>query len=200
MSVGALPTVQTPAQVVLRSGQPTRVSLSHSLKRQARTRGAQRWAMRLSYAPMQRAVFMQFFAFLMGQRGQADTFTVKLPGHNTPQGTWLGAAVVDGASQTGRLLNLRGLTASQAAAVKAGDLFTIAGQTKVYMATADAASDGAGKAAVTIEPALQVSPPDAAAVTSSNVAFTVALASDNLDTNLTPGIFYSLEIDLVEVY
>jgi hypothetical protein len=98
------------------------------------------------------------------------------------------------------VLNLRGLTASQAAAVKAGDILTIAGQTKVYMATADAASNASGLAMVAIEPALQVSPPDGAAITATNVAFTVALASDNLDTNLAPGIYYSLDIDMVEVF
>ncbi len=200
MSGGMLPSVQTPAQVVLRSVQPTRVSSAHSLHRQARTRGAQRWGMQLTWAPMRRAVFMQFFAFLMAQRGQADTFTTQLPGHNTPQGTWSGTPVVNGAGQTGRVINLRGLTASQAAAAKAGDILTLAGQTKVYMVTADAASDAGGLAAVAIEPALLASPADGAAVTTSNVQFTVALASDNLDTNLTPGIFYSLVVDLVEVF
>lgn len=198
--MAALPTVRAPAQVSLRSMQPTRVSVAHSLKRQARTTGSQRWGLRFSYAPLKRAEFAVLHSFLLAVRGQADTFTVTLPGSGTPQGTWLGMPVVNGASQTGRVLNLRGLTASQAAAVKAGDILTIAGQTKVYMATADAASNASGLATVAIEPALQVSPPDGAAITATNVAFTVALASDNLDTNLAPGIYYSLDIDMVEVF
>ena len=200
MSGGSFPTIKAPSQVVLRSVQPTRVSVSHSLKRQARSRGGQRWGMQLTWAPMPRATFMQFFAFLIAQRGQADTFTIRLTGHTAPQGTWSGAPVVSGAGQTGRVINLRGLSASQAAAAKAGDILTFAGQTKVYIVTADAASNSAGLAAVTIEPALQASPLDGAGVTSSNVLFTVALASDSLDSNLAPGAIYSLAIDLVEVF
>lgn len=197
---GALPTALLPTKVTLRPLQPTRVSSAHSLKRQARTRGAQRWAISMSWQNMPKAIFMQFFAFLMAQRGQADTFTTVLPGSTTPQGTWAGAPVVNGASQTGRLVNVRGLTASQSSAAKAGDLVTFAGQTKVYMVTVDAASDGTGLAALTIEPALQASPLDSAVVTSSNVVFTVARASDSMESNLTPGMFYSLDLDMVEVF
>lgn len=197
---GALPTVQLPAQATLRSIQPTRVSVGHSLKRQARTRGAQRWAISFSWSPMKRAVFAQFQAFLLSQRGQADTFTTTVPGYTTPQGTWAGAPVVNGAGQTGRTVNLRNLTASQAAAAKAGDVLRFAGHTKVYMVTADAASNGAGLAAVTIEPALIAAIADGEALTTTNVPFTVALASDSLDTNISSGFFFSLDIDLVEVF
>lgn len=196
--MAALPTIRLPAQVSLRSIQPTKVSVAHSLKSQARTTGSQQWALRFGYSALKRAEHAVLYPFLLAKRGQADTFTVTLPGSATPQGTWAGSPVVNGASQSGRVVNLRGLTASQATAAKAGDILTIAGQTKVYMVTADAASDGAGLAAVTIEPALQAAPIDGAVITSSNVVFTVALVSDNIDTTLTPGIYYSLEIDMIE--
>jgi hypothetical protein len=200
MSGGALPLGTLPSAVTLRSMQPTRVSSAHSLKRQARTRGAQRWGMRFSWTVLNRATLAALHAFLFAQRGQADTFTTTLPGHTTPQGTWLGSPVVNGAGQTGRVVALRGLTASQAAAAKAGDFLKFAGHTKVYMVTADAASDGSGLASVSIEPALIATLADGEALTTSNVPFTVALASDSLDSSLSPGGFYSLDIDLVEVF
>lgn len=200
MSGGALPTVQLPASATLTSVQPTRTSVSHSLRRQARTSGVQRWAISLGWTPMRRSVFMQFYAFLLGQRGQADTFTCTLAGHTAPQGTWSGTPVVSGASQTGRSVVLGGFTASQTGVAKAGDLFKFAGHTKVYMVTADASSNGSGVATLSMEPALLVSPSSGEALVSSNVPFTVALTSDNLDMALSPGMLSPLAISVVEVY
>ena len=198
--MSALPTIINPTSVTLSAVQPTRISVSHSLKRQARSSNAHRWTLKFSYTLLPRAYLTQFYAFLLNLRGQADTFTTVLPGHTAPQGSWAGSAVVNGASQTGATVNLGGFTASQTGIVKAGDLLQFAGHTKVYMATADANSDGSGHAAVSIRPALMVSPANSEAVTSSNVAFTVALASDSMDTSIQAGPLYALNIDMVEVY
>ena len=197
---GALPTVQGPATATLTSVQPTRLSVSHSLKRQARTSNAQRWAMALSWSPMRRSVFMQFYAFLLSQRGQADTFTCTLAGHTTPQGVWTGTPVVAGAAQTGRSVNLSGFTNSVTGIAKAGDLLKFANHTKVYMVTADANSSATGTATLSIEPALMQSPGNAEAVVSGSVPFTVALAADNLDMALGSGMLTPLNITVVEVY
>lgn len=198
---GALPlSTRLPAAVTLRSMQPTRTSLAHSLKRQARTRGPQRWGLSMRWAALRRAEFAVFQAFLLSQRGQADTFTTLLPGHTAPQGTWAGAPLVNGAAQTGRAIIMDGFTVSQTGVAKAGDLLKFSGHSKVYMVTADANSNASGQATLAIEPALIASPADNEAIVTSNVPFTVALASDNLDTNITPGVLYTLDIDLVEVF
>jgi hypothetical protein len=199
MSGGTLPLPILPSAVTLRSTQPTRTSLAHSLKRQARTRGAQRWAMRFSWTIINRAAFAPIYAFLFAQRGQADTFTLTVPGHTAPQGTWLGTPVVNGAGQTGCTVSLRGLTASQAAAAKAGDILKF-GHSKVYMVTADAASDGTGLATVAFQPQLIAAIGDGEALTTTSVPFTVAMASDNLDSPISPGIVYGLDVDFVEVF
>ena len=200
MSGGTFPFTPRPNSATLSSTQPTRVSVAQSLKRQSRTRGAQRWVIKLGYAPMTRAEFAPLHAFLLAQRGQADTFATTMPGHTAPLGTWAGLPVVTGAGQSGRTINLRGLTASQAAAAKAGDLLKFAGHSKVYMVTADAASDSGGLATVTIEPQLIAAIADSEALTTSYVPFTVAMAGDNLDANLSPGVFYGFNVDLVEVF
>ena len=198
--MSALPTIINPTSVTLSTIQPTRISISHSLKRQARSSNAQRWVLKFGYTLLPRAYLTQFYAFLLNLRGQADTFTTILPGHTTPQGSWAGTPVVSGAAQTGASINMVGFTASQVGIVKAGDLLQFAGHTKVYMATADATSSVTGTATVSIRPALMVSPANAEAVTSSNVTFTVALASDSMDTSIQAGPLYSLGIDMVEVY
>jgi hypothetical protein len=197
---GALPTTQAPSGASLRSVQPSRVSVSHSLKRQVRTVNTQRWTMALSWESLTRPVWAELQGFLLSQRGQAETFTVTVPGLTTPLGTWLGSPVVNGAGQTGRSINLSGFTINQAKAVRAGDFLKFAGHTKVYMATADAASNASGLATVSIDPVLMVSPGASEVVSSGNIPFTVALASDNLDTSFSLGPNYSLQLDLVEVY
>lgn len=197
---GTMPTVQMPAAATLTSFQPTRTSEGHSLKRQARTSGAQRWAIAFQWAPMPRSIFMQFFAFFTAQRGQADTFTCTLAGHTAPLGTWAGTPVVSGAGQTGRVVNLSGLTPSQVGICKAGDLLKFAGHTKVYMVTADATSTAGGLVALSIEPALLVSPAAAESLVTSNVPFTVARVSDTLEMPLTPGLLTPLAVTVVEAW
>lgn len=195
---GTFPSV-LPAQVILRSITPTRVSVAHSMKRIARSRGAHRWGIRLSFNPMSRSSWSQVQGFMAAQRGQWDTFTLVLAGYTVPQGTWPGSPVVDVAGQSGLTLNLRGFTASQTGVVKSGDLFKIANDAKVYMATADANSDGAGKAAVSINTPLCASPADGAVITSSNVPFTVAATADSFENALHPGMIGQIDLDLIEV-
>jgi len=71
-----------------------------------------------------------------------------------------GTVLVNGASQTGSSLIVDGLTA----APQAGDIFKVAGIDKVYTVTADATVSSGG-ATVAINPALDSSPADDAAIT-----------------------------------
>lgn len=197
---GTLPTAINPSTVTIHSVQPTRVSTAHSLKRQARTNSVQRWALSFGYTLLPRSIVMQFYGFLIGNRGQADTFTTIVPGHTAPLGSWAGSPVVGAGSQTGTSIALAGFTASQTGVAKAGDFLKFAGHTKVYMVTADANSSGTGTATLSIQPALLVSPAASEAITFSNVPFTVALAGDSLDTGIQAGPLYSFNIDMVEVW
>jgi hypothetical protein len=149
---------------------------------------------------MARAAFMQLYSFLLAQRGQTETFTCTLPGYTAPLGSWLGTPAVNGAGQTGTTVALSGFTASQIGVVKAGDLLQFSGGTKVYMATADADSNGSGQVSLSIQPALVASPASGALVTVRNVAFTVAMTADNLDMALSPGLLTPLSVSMIEVY
>ncbi|HET9701764.1 MAG TPA: hypothetical protein VFP70_12655 [Burkholderiales bacterium] len=195
---GTFPSSPAPRAVRVRSLTPTLVSVAHSLKRQVRSRGTQRWGLALSFPPMTRAQFAPIWAFLVAQRGQYETFTYTLPGH-AAQGTWAGTPLVNGASQTGRSVLCDGFTAG--ATVKAGDFFKFGGHSKIYMVSADGTADGSGNLTLSIEPALMQSPADNEALTSSSLPWTVALASDNAEYDVSPGlIFGNLEVELVEVY
>ena len=205
---GTFPASPAPNSLQIRSVTSTLVSHAQSMARQARSRGAQRWAFRLGYAPMTRAQWAPLFAFLVKQRGQYETFQFVLPVPlKTPLGAATGTPVVNNQSgspeelQTGsRNVATSGWTAGITGIVKAADFLLFAGHSKVYMATADANSDGSGLATIAIEPALLAGPAHGAAITISSPAFTVALTQESLDTALQLGPHHRLELDLVEVY
>jgi len=194
---GTLPTSPGPRSVVVRSLSPILLSTSHSLKRQVRTRGGQRWAFDLQWAAMRRDAMAPIAAFLTAQRGGYETFTYRLGHELAPRGTWAGTPLVKGASQTGRSVLCDGFTAG--ATVKAGDWVKFNGHAKVYAVTADASADGSGNLTLAIEPALVVSPPDNDSIVSSSVPFTVALAEDVIETSVGLGRMYQLAAKFIEV-
>ena len=83
---GTFPLTPAPSALKIQSYQPTRVSLSHNLRRSVRTNGAQRWVITADWVGLTRAQFAPIQAFVLAQRGQWDTFTAALPAHKLPQG------------------------------------------------------------------------------------------------------------------
>ena len=197
---GAFPLTPSPNAIKIQSLQPTRVSLSHNLRRSTRTTGAQRWLINADWLGLSRSQFAPIQAFVIAQRGQWDNFTMVLPGHKQPQGAATGTPLVNGVSQTGRSLATKGWTASVTGILKAGDFIGISGQTKVYMVTADASSDVSGNATLTIEPALMSSPADGAALVVRNVPFTLSLAGDSVEMAVAPPVLYNFSLPLVEAF
>lgn len=185
------------------SWQPTLVSLSHNLVRQARSRGgAQRWIIEATYPPnLSRAELAPLLAFSISQRGQYEIFTLVPPAlWSTARGIATGTPLVNGAGQTGRTINTKGWTASQTGILLAVDFIKFAGHDKVYLITADANSDGSGNASIVIEPALMSSPADNAAITVANVPFSVAFASDMQEFDLDPPNKHIFKVSFVEVF
>ena len=197
---GSFPTNPAPSALKIQSYQPTRVSLSHNLRRSVRTNGAQRWVITADWVGLTRAQFAPIQAFVLAQRGQWDTFSAALPAHKLPQGIATGTPLVNGANQQGRSLATRGWTANLAGVMKAGDFLGIAGQTKVYMVTADANSDSTGSATLVIEPALLAIPSDNVNLAVRNVPFTLALGGDTLESAVAPGGIYNFSLQLVEAF
>lgn len=196
---GTLPTSPVPAAASIISRQPTLVSETHSLQRQVRTRGGQRWGIKLSWRNLRRDQIASLFAFAIAQRGQYEAFTLTVPGHTAPLGIATGTPVVNGSNQAGRSLVTSGWTSNTAGILKAGTYLKCAGHSKVYLLTADASSDALGVATLAIEPALIATPANSEALVINNVPFTVSLASDIREVPLRPGIFMDLDLDMVEV-
>ncbi len=199
---GTFPATPAPSSVQFGGIQPSLVSRARSGKRQSRRKGARVWTVTATWPVMSATDWAALFAFVMAQGGQYGSFQWVVPGvpgsGAAPGGSWAGAPIVDGASQVGTTLNIRGLTPSAAGIAKAGDVFMLASSTKVYMVTADANADGFGKAALAIAGPLILSPADAEGITHAGVSFTFAFADDLQQLLLTLPKFGALTLNFVE--
>lgn len=194
---GTFPTSPAPSALSLRTIQPSLVSVSHSLKRQTRSRGGQRWGFALQYRNRSRAEMAALMAFALAQRGQYGTFTFIPSVIGTPRAAVSGTPLCKGASSAGRSIATDGWAISSTV-MQAGDFIKFAGHAKVYMLTADVVSNGSGEATLAIEPALYSAVADNEALTVSDVPFTVAFGADTHEISLAPGQVFDWSCELVE--
>jgi hypothetical protein len=139
-----------------------------------------RWAAEFTLPPMKRAQVAAWLAFLVQCRGGAGRFYAGDPDGKTPRGVATGAPQVDGASQTGVNLATKGWSASVAGILKAGDYvaFDAGAGRELHLLTADAASDGAGKATLALEPPIRTSPANNATLIVNAATCVMRLADD----------------------
>lgn len=114
------------------------------------------WSGEISFVPTNPEDAGKIRAFLAALRGKYGTFTYTPDAAIDPLGAG-GTIKVDGAGQTGRVLNLKDMSLSTKVA-KAGDYFQLG--TSLYQYTQDLDSDGSGDGVAYFEPAIRVSPSD----------------------------------------
>jgi len=158
---------------------------------QVRNIGGQRFRFTASYPPLSRAEFAPVNAFIMSQRGMAETFTIVLPEVSTKSGTATGTLSASANAAIGATtLAVTGITGT----LKAGDLIKFANHSKVYMITADRA--GAGT--LTFFPGLVSAVINTEQITYNNVPFTARLNNDVQEFSIGTDLYYSYEVDMVE--
>lgn len=197
-STDTYPTTPMWREVAYSSVSPTFVSVTHSLARQARSTGAHAWAIELAYGAVTRSEFGELWSFLVKQAGQYGAFYWSPSTPFVTLGTGGGAPYVQGAGQTGTTLSTDGWSNSETV-MKAGDFFSIEGDTKVYQVTADVVSDGTGQATMEFFPSLRASPANLADIDVSPV-FRVSLSNDTLTTDWSQCVHsVGFVVSLVEV-
>ncbi len=170
---------------------PTLVSVSHNLKRQARSKGSQRWLIDAIFAPMTRDEFAPIWAFVNKQQGQFNTFTYKPPIYKDTSGTATGALLANGAASAGdSSITCNGLTEGT---LKAGDFIKFSGHDKVYTLTADSTTT------LAIEPPLMKDVAHEDPIDYKDVAFTVAFSNDQQVMSVASNQLVGFSIKLVEV-
>lgn len=193
----AFPTTPAPTTCTLRSIQPTLVSVAHSLKRQTRSRGGQRFGWDLSFRNCTRAQMALLMSFALTQRGQYSTFTFVPPIFGLPQSVVTGTPLCNGATASGRSVTADGF-ANSTTVMKAGSFIKFANHAKVYMLTADAATNGSGEVTLAIEPALYAAVANNEAITVTSVPFTVAFGADTHEFSFSQGPLFDWSCALVE--
>jgi hypothetical protein len=158
---------------------------------QVRNIGGQRFRFTASYPPMSRAEFAPVNAFIMSQRGMAETFTIFLPEVSTKGGTATGTLSANANAAIGATsVAVTGISGT----LKAGDVIKFANHSKVYMVTAD--RSGAGT--MTFFPGLVSAVVNTEQITYTNVPFTVRLANDVQEFSIGTDLYYSYEVDMIE--
>lgn len=158
------------------------------------------WTIQGSLRLMQREDAEAYVSFMIKLKGQRGTFLFPLPPPlNTPRGVATGTPLVDGGSQTGNTLNIKGMTAGITGIFRQGDFIQIGtgGSTRLYKILDDANSDGSGDVTVTIWPALRTSPADETPVVVSGCKGLFRLTQDT-GVNISVDKFHALSFAAVE--
>ena len=79
-------------------------------------------------------------------------------------------------------------------ALKAGDVIKFTGHDKIYMATADRSGTGS----LSFQPALVSGVSNNTTISHNNIAFTVRLANDVQEYEISTGLHYKYEVDFIE--
>ena len=186
------PTTPNPSSLKITGVSPTLTSITHSLKRQARSRGGQRWLVEAGYPAMTRATFAPLWAFANAQQGQYQTFEYIPPIYGDTSGTATGTLLVNnvsGYAAGDSSIVCDGLTGT----LKAGDFIKFTGQDKVYTLTAD------GSTTLAIEPPLLSAVADNETVIYNDVPFTMAFADDSQEMSVGIEQLVGFSVKLVEV-
>ncbi len=197
---GTFPNSPAPRSIDVESVEPTLVSISSNLRRQARSRGGQRWIFKCSFPPMERSDFDPIFAFSVAQRGQFETFNFVPKTIGTSRGQSSENPILNAGFATGLdAVTVDGLTQSTSNILRSGDFIKFSNHTKVYMVTSDVSSNASGVATINFAPKLESAVVDNNTITISSVPFQVAFASDGISYSTDASGYYSYKVDLVEV-
>tara|TARA_R100001086_G_scaffold216123_1_gene132276 strand:+ start:215 stop:820 length:606 start_codon:yes stop_codon:yes gene_type:complete len=198
---GAFPTSKKPSVFNFSSNRPNSTAYTLSGKRSVKQFAAQYFSFSVQMPPMNQADFMQFYSFLVKQKGSFDTFTFQYPLEN--QGVDKGQTdiAVNGSASAGATqVAMDGFSTSTNDVLKAGDLIKFANHNKIYMITDDENANSSGEvAAVDIEPPLQAAVVNNEAVTVNQPSFTVALEQDDVLYSTDAAGFFTLSFDVREV-
>ena len=198
---GAFPTSKKPRVFNFSSNRPNSTAYTLSGKRSVKQFAAQYFTFSVQMPPMNQADFMEFYSFLVKQKGSFDTFTFQYPLEN--QGVDKGQTdiAVNGSASAGATqVPMDGFSTSTDDVLKAGDLIKFANHDKIYMITDDENANSSGEvAAVDIEPPLQAAVVNNEAVTVNQPSFTVALEQDDVLYSTDAAGFFTLSFDVREV-
>lgn len=168
----------------------------------------QQWQVSVTVSPLvDRDLAEPWLAFLLSLNGREGTFLLGDPVATTPRGIATGTPVSasGGSPQVNekgdRVIYTDGWTIGQTGILKAGDYIQIGSgaSARLHKVLADANSDGSGRAALDIWPALRADVPDATAITTNAAKGVFRLTSNTMRWDVRDGIIYGVTFSAAEV-
>lgn len=138
----------------------------YTLKEQVYVHTGDRWKINITYPRQALSTARLIKAFLLSLKGGVGTFIAGDPYAINPSGVG-GTPIVNGAGQTGFVLNTSGWPLSTSNVLKAGDYIQV-GTYNLHMVLTNANSDGSGLASLDIWPRLRSSPANLSSVVINN--------------------------------
>lgn len=173
----ALPTVRAPKQTRFQLRYLVGIASSQfSAVAQVHDWGGRFWEFDAAYSLMSRAQADEFLVWGAKLNGIKGTFLAGDWDRRTPRGIISGSPLIDGGSQVGNLIAVKGLAPLATGVWLAGDMIQI--ENRLYRVVVQVDSDSSGLANVQIEPDLRSSPADEAPITYTNPKGLFRLKSD----------------------
>jgi len=186
---------------VWHEGWDTKISRSRAGRRQASvsSAGGGFWKFNLTLRPRERNDFDYVWAFLNKQEGRYGTFELEIPKLSSCKTGYQNSIIVQGASQSGKSINVDGMALSQTI-LKTGDFIKFTNSTKVYQLTEDLISSGGGAGTLVLHMPVVDTPVDNEAVIFNNVKWTVSNSSDSVEVDLDLLARNGWSLELEEVF
>lgn len=167
--------------------------------RQVFRQTGERWRVKILFPPMKRETAAKLRSFLLKLDGNYGTFYFGDPFSTAPRGIAFGSPVIDGANQTGKVIQVKGFNANVTGILKESDRIQIG--SRLHEVTRDTNTDGAGVAILDIWPRLRESPADLTPIVTNDPKgrFELATPSHPLYSVGIDGPWRFEALDIVEV-
>jgi hypothetical protein len=161
------------------------------------------WRCRMQWDKLDESHWRIFSSFVASMRGTAGRVYVTPLHASTPIGPWSGAPLVDGASQIGDTITLKGFTPSVTNIVRVGDFFSYdvtGGGRQMHLVKETRSSDGSGRiVALKFDPPIRRSPANNAVITTIGPSCVMRFVDDEQGQfEFEPPVIGNVSLDLIE--
>ena len=189
----AYPTTPVFQSVNLKSNDKTLTSQTVNGRTQSRKLASQYWEFSAKYPPMTQADFMPVYAYVMQQRGQSNTFTVRIPVLEDARGTASGTLRVNGTKAAGQTtIVVDGITGT----IVEGDMIKFS-HDKVYMVVGHTETSS-NTTSINIQPPLRSNVANDETINYDTVTMKVRLRNDIQSFGMSNDGLFRYEVDFIE--
>ena len=162
----------------------------------------EQWRADISLANItNKLVANQWKSFGTALKGVYGMFLLGDPSARIPAGVANGSPLVDGGGQAGNLLNIKNAVASVTNWLRDGDMVQVGTgvDSRLHMNIGNVNTNGAGKATLTLQPALRYPPADNVAITLVDAKGMFNMVGNTWSWSVKPGPVWNISFQAEEV-